>query len=137
MPVVTVMEISMKKIGLRFAVFTVLLLPWTMLAWGLDDVLDWLSAQTAFDGRHRGVLREESLLLVPQDTLDMFLPWLQALYHWMSAFAPGLIYWLGYIIWILWGLGAFVLLLLIIAGEWVMDTLRIRLSGKKRTRAIL
>lgn len=135
--VITVVEMSMRKTGLRCALFMMLFLPWTMLAWGLNDVLDWLSAQTAFGDRPGGVLREESLLLVPQDTLDMFLPWLQTVYHWMSAFAPGLIYWLGYIIWILWGLGAFVLLLLIVTGEWLMVIIPSKLSGKRRARAML
>lgn len=128
--VATVAEISMKKTGLRFALFMGLLLPWTLLAWGLDDVIDWLSAQTAFGERREGRQIVQNLLLVPQDTLDMFLPLLQSLHHWMSAFAPGLIYWLGYMIWIFWGLGVFILLLLIAAGERVVNIIWFRFTRK-------
>lgn len=122
----------MRKSGLTIIVFIVLLALWTLLAWGVGNFLGWVSAQAATGGMQDVILREGALLPVPQEMLNVWLAWLQGVWGWLSVFAPGVIFWLGYIIWILWGLGVALLLVLVVAGNRLINFIRhrlVRVSG--------
>lgn len=52
------------------------------------------------------------LSLVPPALLDSGLPLLQQLGGWLASYFPLLLTWAGYLVWLVWGLGMLVLLLL-------------------------
>jgi len=105
-------------------VFTVF---WSLLAWGASGLLAWLSELSVMvQNGSPGLpspLREGILLWVPQTVLDAWLPWLQASLNRLISSFPALIIWINYAIWIVWGLGiALFLLLISIGGRFINRT---------------
>lgn len=105
----------MTKSGWSLVVLLAAMALWTLLAWGASGVLAWLPALTglAQSGSAELAPRLTGLLsLVPPALLDSGLPLLQQLGGWLASYFPLLLTWAGYLVWLVWGLGMLVLLLL-------------------------
>lgn len=112
----------MKKNGLMSLVLMVILFLWTLLIWGISGLLNGLSVLVKSDAGQQAVssVREGMLLLVPQNVLDAWLPWLLTLWRELMTFYPGLVFFSGYVLWLIWGLGVILLLGLAIVGVRLM-----------------
>lgn len=102
----------MKKQRIIIIVFTLLVFIWSMLAWGLGCLLNELSSLMDNVAIQSPLMQEGILSLIPEVGLNT----LQTLLQELVAFYPGLIIWLGYIIWIFWGMGVIILLVMVILG---------------------
>lgn len=115
--------------ALIWVLASLLLAMWTAASWALGAILGWAL-------QHAGKLGE---LSVPHAALPMpewLVPWLPAgtiewvgplLTQaaggavWLAGQAPALANWLTPAIWVLWGLGVLVLLLVTIAASWCIS----------------
>lgn len=106
-----------KLIPFIFIVFAFL---WTLLAWGASWLLNGLMALSA--ATQDGIslppqVREGILLWIPQTVQQAWLPWFIQSWQQVAASFPMAINGLSYAIWIVWGLGMVILLLLAIVSR--------------------
>lgn len=113
----------MTKRGGSAIVLLVAMASWTLLAWGASGILGWLAALTGLAQSGAAQLTPPLtglLSLVPQTLLDTGLPLLQQLVSGLAGSFPRLLTWAGYAVWLIWGLGMLVLLVL---GAWARRVL--------------
>ncbi|CNB93631.1 hypothetical protein B7R74_05380 [Yersinia pseudotuberculosis] len=106
----------MTKNSWAIIILLVVMVLWTLLAWGVFSLLNWLPAlaNATQDGTMPLVsqLREQMFNLVPQSWVDAWLPLALSAWRGVVDSFPIMINWAGYAIWFIWGLGIVALLVL-------------------------
>lgn len=108
--------VNMGKNTLATVVLLALMTLWTLLAWGTFRLQAGLAdlGHTLEDGVTQLDMQliKGPLLLIPQDILNTWLPGLLQAGRWIVESFPVLASLLGYIVWLLWGAGMLVLMML-------------------------
>lgn len=114
--------------AVMWAMVSLLIIFWSVTAWGLHTAVQWLAGlepdkleaatAAAGDATREAVpplgIPEWVTVNLPPGIVEAWLAWVQALLPWLQSLllqAPALIDWLSPAIWIVWGLGTFLLLL--------------------------
>ncbi|WP_145476343.1 hypothetical protein [Yersinia similis] len=99
----------MTKNSWAIIILLVVMVLWTLLAWGVFSLLNWLPAlaNATQDGTMPLIsqLREQMFNLVPQSWVDAWLPLVLSAWRGVADSFPIMINWAGYALWFIWGLG--------------------------------
>lgn len=128
---------------------SLLFILWSVAAWGVYSAVQWLAGlapdkleaatTAAGDATREAVpllgMPEWMTVNLPHEIVEAWLVWAKALLLWLQSLllnAPTLIDWLSPAIWIVWGFGAFLLLLVGIAMH-----VGIRLFAVRQTHPVV
>ncbi len=118
-----------KIVWILFALFALL---WSGTAALAAQLLDWGLAHLPLDGQGNLIeqvrqwpLPEWLVLFTDPEAARQLLVGLVSFVQWLTGLLPGLSAWMGALIWIIWGLGLGLLLILAILGHWLAGLLQI------------
>lgn len=135
--------------AVMWSMVSLLFIFWSVAAWGVYSAVQWLAGlapdkleaatTAAGDATREAVpllgMPEWMTVNLPQEIVEAWLVWAKALLLWLQSpllNAPTLIDWLTPAIWIVWGLGTFLLLLIGIAMH-----VGIRLFAVRQTHPVV